>query len=318
MTPFEQFIHPARAHLGWWRPLVGLVMIFGLWILGAVLAVTGWVIYQLEQGLGVEEAMADLTDLTTGGSTAKVVVMLLTFLGVWGGCWMATEIVHRQRFMTLFSPSGRIFGGAFARGFAMAMVFSLGTTAIALLFIEAPVQALALSDWAIILVPIAVLIFFQATAEELIFRGYLLQQLAVRFRSALIWAALPSFLFGLLHYDNASAVPTSFGTSFSLFGAELVIAKLYYVAVTFLAGLVFAALVWRTGNLWAAAGLHTGVNIFGLCGIGADGLLSGPQLFLYSNAQIGQLLEVDVIASLLMLIFVLSPAGRILESSHRA
>jgi membrane protease YdiL (CAAX protease family) len=40
-------------------------------------------------------------------------------------------------------------------------------------------------------------VFFQAASEELVFRGYLPQQLAARGDSPLVWGFLPSFVFRL-------------------------------------------------------------------------------------------------------------------------
>ena len=84
---------------------------------------------------------------------------------------MATEIVHNQRFMTLFHSAGRVLGGAFVRGLGFAVAFSVLSTLAAITLVETPIQAQAPVDWAVFLVPLVVLIFFQAVGEELIFRG---------------------------------------------------------------------------------------------------------------------------------------------------
>ena len=125
----------------------------------------------------------------------------------------------------------------------------------------------------------------------MIFRGYILQQLAARWRNPLIWAALPAFLFGLAHYSS---------------GAELGIGW-HYVAVTLLFGLAAAALVWRTGSLAAAMGLHTGMNLFSLSGVGLEGIIEGTQLFLYDASGAKTLFIADGAATLAILLFVLSP-----------
>ena len=318
MTPLDQFIQPARASLGWWRPILGLGLILGLWFVGTILVVMAWAAIQIGTGQDIETALASMMSLEDGeGSSIVTLVMLATFLGIWGGCWMATEIVHNQRFMTLFAPSGRVLSGAFLQGLGFAVGFSVLSTLAAIALVETPVQAQAPADWAVFLVPLVVLIFFQAVGEELIFRGYLLQQLAVRFRSIIVWGILPSLGFGILHYANAPLTETSLGVSFEVFDLTIGYAQLYYVGVTFITGLIFVALVVRTGNLWAAAGLHVGVNVFGLCGVGAQGLLSGTQLWLYSGESIGYLLEVDLIAASLALAFVLSPAGRVFAPSTK-
>ena len=59
-------------------------------------------------------------------------------------------------------------------------------------------------EWLIGLIPALALILMQVAAEEVAFRGYLLQQLRARFRSPLVWAVLPALVFGALHFDPAT------------------------------------------------------------------------------------------------------------------
>ena len=103
----------------------------------------------------------------------------------------------------------------------------------------------------------------QIFAEELVFRGYLLQQLRARFRSIWLWAILPSFIFGVLHFD-----PYTYGIN-----------AVFYVTHTTVAGIVLAIVTLRTGNIGAAAGLHFGNNAM-LVFSGNKGTLDGFSLFL--------------------------------------
>jgi membrane protease YdiL (CAAX protease family) len=83
-------------------------------------------------------------------------------------------------------------------------------------------------------------------AEEVVFRGLLF----LGFRR---WALLPfwlatlisSVLFGLVHWAQ--------GTTLAL--------SLAVVGVTFLGGILFCWLTERTGSLWAAFVLHSGINL---------------------------------------------------------
>ncbi len=141
------------------------------------------------------------------------------------------------------------------------------------------------------IVPLLAFVFIQATAEELIFRGYLLQQLGALSRSWLVWAVIPSLLFGLIHYN--SDLPNYGGV--------------YYVLITFLMGLAFSVLVWRTGTLWAAAGLHVGINIMGLGVVGTEGILAGTQLWLFEKDDMIGLMQLDLLVTIALLAFVISP-----------
>ena len=58
----------------------------------------------------------------------------------------------------------------------------------------------------LVLLPLSLsAIIVQCAAEEIVFRGYLQQQLAARFRHPAIWIGLPSVLFALGHYMPESA-----------------------------------------------------------------------------------------------------------------
>ena len=107
--------------------------------------------------------------------------------------------------MTLFAPERRVRLGDFGKGLLVAAAFALGSTAIGLTIAEPVATTLPLAVWLAFLVPLVGLVFLQATAEELIFRGYLLQQLALRSRSPLVWAVLPSAAFGALALDGRAA-----------------------------------------------------------------------------------------------------------------
>lgn len=132
------------------------------------------------------------------------------------------------------------------------------------------------AQWAALVLPVVALVFIQATAGELMFRGYLLQQLEVRSRHWMIWAALPSFLFGLVCY----------------------------------------ALVKRSGSLWPAVGLHVTINLVFLLLVGAERIATGTQLWFLAIGDVVQTMKSDLIVTALMLGFVLSPLGRIFDENN--
>jgi membrane protease YdiL (CAAX protease family) len=291
-TPLEFYAAPGSARPGLWRLFVGFVVIAAGWFGWTVVVMSAFVLYKLAGGLGVREALTAMTELVDTASPASVIFQLATFAGIWPATWAALKLLHRQPFGTLFSPEGRMRWGDFGRGVLLAAGFWVITMVVGLAVVGMPTRTdLPLSAWLLAFAPLAVMVFFQASAEELIFRGYILQQLAARYRNPLIWAALPAFLFGLAHYSS---------------GAELGVGW-HYVAVTLLFGLAAAALVWRTGSLAAAMGLHTGMNLFSLSGVGLEGVIEGTQLFLYDASGAKILFAADGAATLTILLFVLSP-----------
>jgi len=294
-TPLGRFVDPATHRRGVWRPLVGVMVIFLTHIAGVVaLAAVATIAIASISG---EAGRDQLDNLLDDGTVAGTLFILVTFIPVWIGVWLAGRMLHKQPFGTFFAPDARLKGSLFAKGFLFAVVPSAVFVPVAILLWPDSIRmGLPAAQVALLFFPIAVLVFFQATAEELLFRGYLLQQLAWRFPHWIVWAVLPSIVFGLLHYDPDG--PLGF----------------YYVASTFLAGLIFCALVWRSGSLWAAIGCHFGINLVALTIMGLDGLSSGTELLVLKVSDVTPIVLLDWASSLLLLLFILSPAGRVFEA----
>lgn len=243
-----------------WRTLLGGLLTILVWVglgFGIILGGT------LLSGLPIETVL-DTTRWT------GMAMFFLTFLGLHLGLMIALPLLHRRRYMSLFGPTGRVNLTHFLRGtgamLALAVALSL------FIFIEELVlpegitpettQLRTLGEWLPGLIPALLLILMQVSAEELAFRGYLLQQLRARFRSPLIWALVPALVFGILHFD-----PTTYG---------LTNAALYVVNATTM-GVLAVFVTLRTGNLSAAIGLHFGNNA-SLVLVGLAGQLSGFSL----------------------------------------
>ena len=291
MTAFDRYIEPATLRPGIWRMLVGVVVIAACWILGMVAVLSVWTAINIAKLGATEPALERLGQLMTGGNATGVLIMLMSFCGVWAGVWIVLRLLHAQPFRTVFAPDRHGASRDFLFGIGIAAVFA-GISVLAAGTVVLPERTeVSLSDWLLLLVPVVALVFVQATAEELIFRGYLLQQLAVRSQSPMIWAVVPSLLFGLMHYSGDLPGNT----------------EVYYVVITALTGIALAVLVWKTGRLWAAAGLHVGINALNLTLIGADGVLTGTQLWLFPASELERLMQVDLAASALLLLYVLSP-----------
>jgi membrane protease YdiL (CAAX protease family) len=96
-----------------------------------------------------------------------------------------------------------------------------------------------------------------------LFRGYLLQQLGARWRSAWVWMVLPAALFGALHYD-----PASFGPN-----------AIWLAVWAFAFGCLAADLTARTGNIGAALALHLVNNFASMFFVGFYGNLDGLALY---------------------------------------
>lgn len=194
---------------------------------------------------------------------------LLSFLAIWTGLWAAMRLLHREPLCALFGAGQRVSWNGFAKGFvAIILTSSLSEALIYLLRPEIVRGSVAPGAWLLALAPLAGLTLIQTSAEEALFRGYLMRGLAARFSSPLVWFALPVAAFTLLHW-GASANPTVHLAGLLSIGAF---------------ALVLAATVWLTGNLGAAFGAHMANNLFGFALIshqesyGALALFAGASL----------------------------------------
>ncbi|MCV6598223.1 MAG: CPBP family intramembrane metalloprotease [Mangrovicoccus sp.] len=256
MTPrFHAFIAPARARAQIWRSLLGLVLIVLIYLvsLGAALG-----LYALLAGWGQTEAL--LISLGAGDSPRAIYIILASFLPIWLGLALVCRWLHQRALATLIGPAARalrdfmravlVFGGIYGLGFALYAVF------------EGSVPHLDWQVWAALL-PLTLLgLLIQTGAEELLFRGYLQQQLAARFAHPVIWAWIPAILFGLLHFDPGSMGDLApfaviMATAFGLFAADLTA---------------------RSGSLGAAWGAHFINNFFAMALLTVQDGLGGVAL----------------------------------------
>lgn len=291
---FDCYVAPAQMRRGAWRVVGGIIVTILCWVLWTLVVLTAQALYDiLVQKLPPDQALEHSQDVLAGGSPGSLIAILSSFLGVWLGVWLSLKLFHKRPFGTLFSPERRILWRDFWAGFGLAAAFSALSMAAALILVGAPARSdLGVETWALWVIPVVVAVFFQATAEELLFRGYLLQQFAAWSRNPIVWAGLPSLIFGSLHINPGLPLETN----------------LQVVAITFLVGVIAAALVWRTGSLAAAMGLHVGVNCQALTLVGAeDAHLAGARLWLYAAEDAPMLYAIDMVSVVLLLALALAP-----------
>jgi membrane protease YdiL (CAAX protease family) len=252
--PLVAYAGPARAGASTARTLLGLVL-------------TGLAVWAMVEIARVGMAATLIGDAPDGPprlprdardpSTPIGALMILgVFLAVWPALWIVLPLVHKRRGASLFGPEGRVDWRHFRWGLAVSL--AVGVVAWAPLVAEhgeSFVHAKPLEVWAMFAAIALPLVFVQCAAEELLFRGYLLQQFAARSFNVLGWSVLPSLLFAFAH-------PTESG----FWGISW-----YH----FVFGLIMAAVTSRTANLGGAIGLHFGNNLVNLLLIAPVAQVSG-------------------------------------------
>lgn len=271
--PFAAFLGPAMARPQLWRLLAGLVLIAVVHL--ALLGVVALVLSGLGAPRPEPRALSESPGLT--------VLLLFGFSGILLGVWLAARLFHRRGLGSLIGPRKTALWG-FAVGVGAIAAVQL-TLAIVVFGIVAPgpEPGLARGLWLMWLLPALAGLMVQTLAEELLFRGYLQQQLAARFASPLVWMVLPSVAFGVLHFEPG------------LMGENAWIV----VVATGLFGLAAADLTARSGALGMAWGLHMANNTLAILIVSAHGDLSGLALWrlpaaLEDPALMRRLLMLDI------------------------
>ena len=255
--PFAAYIAPARAFAQLWRLVLGLVLIAGVYFLW--MALMGGLLWLVS---GPEGMAPRLQTIGQGGDPVSLLLLLSTFAGMALGVWAAARLLHKRGWRSLFGRPPVVLRD-FVLGVGAMLVVGGGLGLLMLPFLPPLEPATPLRVWLMFL-PLALLgIGLQTGAEELVFRGYLQQQLAVRSSSPLAWMLLPSLLFGMAHF-----APAEMGAN-----AWLV------VAATGLFGLIAADLTARTGALGLAWGLHFANNCLAILLVSSMAGLDGLALF---------------------------------------
>jgi membrane protease YdiL (CAAX protease family) len=263
-----------------------------LWrtVLGIGFAATMVVALSLLARIGIEELLfgvsgdggamvgAALHEAAAPTSTVSFLIYIAAFAGVWPALWITTRVVHGRSGATLWGPSRRINWRHFRIGLAISLALgAAGWMPWVYMHPDDEIVVRALRDWWPILAIGLPLVFVQTAAEELFFRGYLLQQFAARAWSILGWSVLPSLRFAALH----NGLDQPLGLNW----------------FSFVFGLIMAAVTSRTANLGAAVGLHFGHNIINV-------LLIAP-LSLEMNAALISRPDVDLLGPNLIYIGVM-------------
>lgn len=239
-SPLTDFISPGQTRPAAWRVICGLIMFLAV-LVGASIGL-GFLFLKLDIG---PPPSADALFATP----EAVLFVLATFLLWRPALWISLRAFHNRPLNSVFGARSEVRWRAFAIGLGVAGLFGVVTLAAGWALVGPPVVAMrSTSSWMMFALIALPLLYIQTSAEEMVFRGYLLQQFGARFGAFWAWAILPSILFGLLHWN-----PAVYGSATAM-----------VLAITTLIALVFALITATTGNLGAAMGLHFGVNIFAL------------------------------------------------------
>ncbi|MFD2172842.1 CPBP family intramembrane glutamic endopeptidase [Rhodobacter lacus] len=282
------FVAPAAPRSEIWRSLIGLALIVAFY-LGALfggLGLVGLVAGKLELAV-VMAAMA------RAGTPEGLSMVLATFAPLALGTLLVTRVLHRR-------PAASLLGQGAGRDFARVFPPLLGLTLLMVPFsfldphLGKSTPLLVLLTWLPLALP---LLFVQIASEELLFRGYLLQQIAARWRHPALWMVLPAAIFGALHYSPGENGPSAIFLGLWAMGF----------------GILAADLTARTGNLGPALAFHFANNLSAMFLVGLYGQLDGLSLYtlVVNSHDLGQMAPYLALDSVSMLVFWLAARLRL-------
>ncbi len=219
-----------------------LVIVFFWQFLGAV-PLSIYLV--LTTALGPNEPSLDA--LFAARPLPAFLLLMVAFLFFMLGLWLALRLVHGRPLRSLVSADGSLRWRRMAQGAGAWLVLAaLQSLVEALLHPARYVWAFDPPRFFAFLLPILLLIPIQSSAEELLFRGYLLQGLGLKLRNPWLLCLLSGLVFTLPHLGNPEV-----SVNFWLLSA-------YY----FSSGVFLALITLRDQRLELALGVHAANNIF--------------------------------------------------------
>lgn len=238
----------------WWKPLVvgalgaGFLAVFFLVALAGLL-IAGMIVPELGRAVDGFFEGPDTLDLN---DPFTLVLSLSSIILMWPALWLATLVLGARPLGLLSSVAGRIRWSWLLRCLGVALLVTVVAQGISLALPgtggDGRTPQFDGTGTLVVLAAALVLVPIQATAEEYVFRGYLMQTLGGWLRHPAFAILLPVPLFVLGH-------------DYELLG--MIDVALFAVAAGWL--------TWRTGGLEAAIALHIANNlgIFVLVAFGA-------------------------------------------------
>jgi membrane protease YdiL (CAAX protease family) len=265
----------------WWRFVLAVLTILFAWQLVGAAPTIFLLVWVMLDG---NPATVVNPDATFGGVSVNIsfVAFMLASWAFVAGIFLAVRFIHGRRFLTLVTPARKLDWKRLFQGFGIWFGLAVLVAVVeSLLYPGRYAWTLDLRAYIPFVFLALILIPIQTSAEELFFRGYLLQGFGLRIRNIWILSAISGFLFMLPHFLNPEA-------------------KLNYVSL-------------RDGRLELALGMHAANNLF-------TALFANAVVTVMPTPSLFTVMEMDVVYSvvsslMIILVFVLIFIGPLRRKS---
>lgn len=234
-----------RGKNDWWRYVLSFPSIISIWLVMGSLPVVALMAY-------VQMDADPTTSFSGTGFTGvprllQFLVTMSSFIPFLGATLLAVRFLHERRLKTLITAADRIRWKRIFSGAAVWFCISVLIASVEAFLYPGryvltfqPVALLLFAVFALIFVPI------QVAAEEVFFRGYLLQWMGLRIKNKWLLSLLNGILFFLPHAANPEMATNS------------LLVGLGYFAI----GFFFALITLQDNGMELALGAHTANNLF--------------------------------------------------------
>lgn len=229
----------------WWRFVLAVLLMLFMWqILGNLPAAAIVIRGVVRDGWRAGSSAGALPGMDTLSGFVALMLASVFFIC---GIYLAMRFLHQRPLRTLITPAHSIAWGRLFQGFGLWFGLAVLMSAVeALLYPGRYVWSLDMRRFVPFVFLALIFIPIQTCAEELFFRGYVLQAAGLRLRNIWTLSTISGLLFGLPHLMNPEA-----SVNYPLLG-------FYYFAF----GFSLAYISLRDGRLELALGAHAANNLF--------------------------------------------------------
>jgi hypothetical protein len=276
----------------WWRYLVAVITILFAWQIvgsGPSLILILWTMLDGNPATSVTPE-ATFTGIPV---TVSFVAFMLASWAFLAGIFLAIRFIHLRKFLSLVTPLRKLDWKRLFQGFVVWFVLAAMVAIVESLFHPGRyVLTLDLGAYIPFVLLAVILLPIQTSAEELFFRGYLLQTLGLRIRNIWILSAISGIVFMLPHLLNPEA-----RLNFILMG-------LYYFCI----GATMAFITLKDGRLELALGLHAANNLFtGMFANTVVTVLPTPSMFTVMELDVVYSVTASIVMNLIFLMIFIGP-----------
>jgi len=243
-----------RGKNDWWRYFLGVLVILFMWMgVGSIPFIVLMNRVESDQDDGTF-FNPDLMRFEGVDPVIGFVVMMLAFIPFLFGVFLVVRYFHKRPFLTLVTPLSKMDWKQYFRGlWIIFAILSFLSIVDSLFSPETYTLVFQWSEFLPFLLLALVLVPIQASTEELLFRGYVMQGIARLVKTRWVVVGLSSVLFMLPHLFNPEAASSP------------VLAAAAFIPV----GIFLAIITLKSNSLELAMGAHTGFNLFN-CFVGSS------------------------------------------------